>query len=101
MAVKVLISRRFKEGQNKKIFALLNNLRIEAMNQAGYISGETLVGHDNPNHMMVISTWASVDNWLAWKENPGRKANEEKIQPFLDGPTEYELFSLGTYPTPR
>ena len=41
-AVKVIVRRRFKEGKTKGVFALLNKFRSDAMEQSGYISGETL-----------------------------------------------------------
>jgi heme-degrading monooxygenase HmoA len=101
MAVKVLIKRRFKEGKAMEVFALLNKFRSEAMNQTGYITGETLIGHDDPQKLLVIAMWQSVDNWLKWKENPTRKANEALLQQYLEEPTEYEVYVLGTYPHKR
>jgi heme-degrading monooxygenase HmoA len=101
MAVKVLIKRRFKEGKAMEVFALLNKFRSEAMNQTGYITGETLIGHDNPQKLLVIAMWQSIDNWLNWKENPARKANEALLQQYLEEPTEYEVYVLGTYPHKR
>ena len=72
MAVKVLIKRRFKEGKAREVFALLNNFRSAAMEQKGYITGETLIGHDDPQKLLVIGTWQSIDNWLSWKEDLAR-----------------------------
>ncbi len=99
MAVKVIIKRRFREGKAKEVFALLKKFRSEAMDQEGYITGETLIGFDDPQKVLVIATWQSRDNWLKWKEDSGRKANEALLQQYLDGPTEYEVYVLGPYPT--
>ena len=98
MAVKVLITRKIQEGKALEVFALLNKHRAEAMNQPGYISGETLIGHDDPWEILVISTWHNVEAWLKWKGDPLRKANEAKVEHWLEGPTEYKAFVLGTYP---
>ena len=97
MTVKVLIKRRFKDGKAREVFTLLNKLRSEAMEQAGYITGESLIGHEDPQKLLVISTWQSIENWLKWKEDPGRKANEARLEQYLEGQTEYEAFVLGTY----
>ena len=99
MAVKVIIKRRFREGKAKEVFALLNKFRLEAMGQDGYITGETLTGFDDPQKVLVISTWQNIDNWLKWKEDSGRKTNESLLQQYLEGPTEYEVYLLGPYPT--
>ena len=98
MAVKVFIKRHIKEGKTKDVFALLNKFRSDALEQTGYISGETLFNHDDPKKLVVIGMWQSVENWLQWKENPDRKSHEAKMEPHLEKPTEYEVYVLGTYP---
>ncbi|MFH1135279.1 MAG: antibiotic biosynthesis monooxygenase [Pseudomonadota bacterium] len=99
MAVKVLITRRCREGGPNNVFSSLRKLRALAMDQPGYITGESLLGYDDPNKILVIGTWQSVENWLSWKENAQRMKEEAKIQEFLAGPTEYEIFVLGIRPT--
>ena len=101
MAVKVLIKRRFKQGKDKEVFALLNKLRAEAMLQTGYITGESLIKLDDPQKILVISTWQSMENWLKWREDPERKANEAKLQQYLEEPTEHEEYVFGTSPTKK
>ena len=98
MAVKVMIKRHIKEGKAKGVFALLNKHRSNAMKQKGYITGETLMSYQDPHHLLVISTWQSIENWIAWKENKERIANEAKLEMFLESPTEYDEYILGTYP---
>ena len=99
MVVKVLIKRKIKEGRTREVFALLNRFRSDAMNQKGYISGETLFNHDIPQEILVIGMWQSMENWLDWKNNPERLANERLLENMLDGSTEYQAYVLGTYYT--
>jgi hypothetical protein len=70
MAVKVLITRRFKSGKGHELLGLLNQARSQAMNQPGYITGETLVGRDDPNKLVVIGTWQSEDHWKSGGNPP-------------------------------
>ena len=42
MAVKVLIKRKVTEDQARKMIPLFKQMRVQANNQPGYISGETL-----------------------------------------------------------
>ena len=98
MALKVMIKRHIKEGKARDVFALLNKHRSNAMNQKGYITGETLLSYQDPHRLLVISTWQSIENWLAWKENKERRADEVKLESFLESPTEYDEYILGTYP---
>jgi heme-degrading monooxygenase HmoA len=97
MVVKVLIKRKIKEGKTREVFSLLNKFRSDAMNQKGYISGETLINHDNPQEILVIALWQGVENWSKWKENPIRIANEAKMTQWLEEPTSYDTYVLGTY----
>ena len=93
-----MIKRHIKEGKVKDVFALLNKQRAKAMNQRGHLKGETLTKYQNPHCLLVISSWNSMENWLAWKENKERRVNEEKLEQFLESPTEYDEYILGTYP---
>ena len=101
MAIKVIIRRRFIEGKSKEIFALLKKFRSEAMDQEGFITGETLIGFNDPQNVMVIATWLNRDNWLKWKDHPDRKANEALLQQYLEGPVEYEEYVHSPYPTKK
>lgn len=100
-SVKVIVKRSFKEGKTKGVFALLNKFRSVAMEQPGYISGETLINYDNPHEILVIAMWSSMENWLAWKQNGEREANEKKLEPWLERPAEIDVYILGTYPPRR
>jgi len=42
--------------------------------------------------------WMSMENWLAWKENKERRVIEEKLEQFLESPTEYDEYIFGRYP---
>jgi len=101
MTVKVLIKRHIKDGKAKEVFALLNKHRAEAMNQKGYVTGETLMSYKDPRRLLVISMWQSIESWLTWKENKERRANEAKLEQFLESPTEYDEYVLGTYPSKK
>jgi heme-degrading monooxygenase HmoA len=96
--VKVMIKRHIKEGKAKDVFALLKEQRVKAMNQRGHLKGETLMSYQNPHCLMVISSWQSMENWLSWKENKERRANEAALDQFLESPTEYDEYIFGTYP---
>ena len=97
MIVKVMIKRKIKEGKAREVFALLNKFRSDAMNQVGYITGETLMNHDNPREILVISMWQDMENWLKWRENTERKANETILERWLDEPTVYESYIFSTH----
>ncbi|MGA9536445.1 MAG: antibiotic biosynthesis monooxygenase [Desulfobacterales bacterium] len=96
MLAKIFIKRQFITAKTREVIALLTKLRSAAMRQPGYISGETLTNYANQQHLCVIATWQSMEEWLQWKENPERKKLEAMLEIFQSGPTAYEEYFLGT-----
>jgi heme-degrading monooxygenase HmoA len=91
--VKVLLERTIKGKNVGEIARLLRHLRVLAMQQPGYISGETLHAVDDPNHYLVISTWESLEHWQAWFNDPERKKLQTEIDSYLESPTEMRVFT--------
>jgi heme-degrading monooxygenase HmoA len=96
MIAKILIKRRFKDGNTPQIVALLNEIRSRAMHQPGYMSGETLVKRGYPNNMVVISTWRSPEEWQRWRDSDERNTFEAMLEAYQERPTEYEEFLVGS-----
>jgi len=96
MLAKILIKRQFKPGNEKEILSLLNRLRSIAMNQPGYISGLTMMAPDDPENMMVISTWQTLDSWNKWKENLERQNLEAMLDIYQVRPTDYQEYVVGS-----
>jgi heme-degrading monooxygenase HmoA len=95
MAVKILIKRKFKDGNLRAAARLLINHRNGAMEQSGYISSETMQRLEDPNQITVVSMWKDIEAWEAWKNSKTRLANENEARHLLVGQTEYEHYSLG------
>lgn len=96
MLAKVLIRRHFKQGHTSEIVSLLNDLRAAAMRQPGYISGLTLMEPENPNAMLVIGTWQTLEAWNRWKANAQRTRLEAMLDIYLEGPTQYDAYIVGS-----
>ena len=94
MVIKVLIRRLIKENKIGEVVELLKELRVGAMNQSGYISGETLINQNDSRHIMVVSIWQAVEDWNRWQESAERKANDEQLERFLIAPAEYGVFDV-------
>ena len=97
MQAKILIKRNFIKGKQNEIIALLKELRARALQQPGYISGETLSSVDQPQTLMVIGTWQDMESWHNWKENDTRKTLEQMLTTYQEGSTEYQEFTLGGF----
>jgi len=95
MAVKILIKRKVADKENEALNALLRQFRALAIEESGYISGETLRRVDRPGECLVISTWKSVNDWDAWFKNPTRLAIQAQIDLLLGAATTYEVYDAG------
>jgi len=56
------------------------------MRQPGYISGETLVGYNDPDLTIVISTWRSHEHWQYWVDSTERRERHTELEPLLAVP---------------
>jgi len=95
MAIKVIITRKVAKGRQNDLLPLLMELRTQAMNQKGYISGETLKGISDPDEFLVISTWQSFEDWKAWEDNPARREIQVKIDAILEEKTVAKAYLYG------
>ena len=95
MAVKVLIKRSVPPDKAREMIPLFKQMRVQANNQPGYISGETLRSLDNPTEFLVISTWESSNDWKNWLQSNERNEVQGRIDELLGGKTEYEIFHYG------
>ena len=96
--IKVLLERSIKGKQVREITRLLRMMRVLAMQQPGYISGETMRHVSNPDEYLVISTWDTLEDWEKWVSSPPRKALQDKIDKLLGKKTTYDIYH---YPEKR
>ena len=96
MIAKIIIKRRFSKENRPQILSLLNKIRTIALEQPGYISGETLMQPDFPENMAVICSWQSMSDWQSWKNSEERKKYEEMLEIYQTRPTDYEEYVLGS-----
>ena len=97
MQARIIIKRKFVNGKKKEIVALLRELRSCALQQPGYISGETLTSREDTQTLVVIGTWQSMESWIRWKENDLRKTLEKMLETYQTGPSEYLELTVGAF----
>jgi heme-degrading monooxygenase HmoA len=93
MAVKIIIKRIVPQNKAEALKPLLQRLRNLAMQQPGYISGETFKRIDRPGESLVVSTWQAMENWRAWVISDERRGTQEKIDHLLGEKTDYEVYT--------
>jgi heme oxygenase (mycobilin-producing) len=95
MTVKIMIDRQFKQALSAENLGALNDLRAGAVNNPGYIGGETLVEVEDGKKITVVSMWSSINDWETWKNSPEREKLEKRISLYIEGPPKIRVFKLG------
>jgi quinol monooxygenase YgiN len=95
MAIKVLVRRKFKKGDVEAAYKLLMQLRAAATLMPGFISGETIISAEEPNTLLVISTWTGKRRWEDWRATETRKEFAKKIAELLETSEQSEFFYAG------
>ena len=80
--IKVMIDRDTSDSDTMGPYLL--ELRAAAMQSPGYVSGETLVNLDDPNNVITISTWRSLEDWRTWERSTERQQIYGKIGPVTE-----------------
>jgi heme-degrading monooxygenase HmoA len=92
MAVRVIIDRKVKGGEESEFSELLKQLRSKAVSSKGYISGETLRALSDRHNYIVVSTWQSADDWKNWEKNPVRKTIQTRMEKITMGTTKAKIY---------
>lgn len=91
MSIKVIIERQFKDMPVPGDFQIINKIRHAALQQKGYITGETLVGTKD-NSVVVLSTWSNATDWAKWADSSERAELENELRPFLTKPSTSKVY---------
>jgi heme-degrading monooxygenase HmoA len=78
--IRVVIERTLSREGDEEIQRAMRDLRREAIQQPGYVSGETLRDNANPHHFVILSTWRSPEEWEAWANSDRRREVEGQIR---------------------
>jgi len=92
--VRIIIERRCRPETEAELESLLVELRTKAVQQRGYVSGETLRSVDDPSLWLVLSTWLDANLWKAWEASRERQEVTKKIEPLLAAPEKVSSFSF-------
>jgi heme-degrading monooxygenase HmoA len=90
--VRVMIERHCQPGKEAQLKDLLIELRMAAMRQYGYISGETLREANYPSTFIVISTWITLEAWKSWQTARQRFLIEDMMEPLLAAERKVRVF---------
>jgi heme oxygenase (mycobilin-producing) len=91
--IKVLLERTIKGKNVREMVRLLRKLRVKAMQQPGYISGETLHAVEDPNDYLVISSWEGPAQWENWAKSPERLQLQAELADYEESPPKVRVYT--------
>ncbi len=91
MAVRIIIDRKVKKGNETDFAKLLRQLRSKAIFAKGYISGEILRARDDPQNYIVITAWETVEEWEKYEETAETSKMHSRIEKLMARPTKIKV----------
>ena len=95
MSVKIIIERKFKKAPVPEILQLIDEIRIKALRDRGYIGGETVVNVVDNREVLVFSAWSSADDWEIWYKKKDWQELEKELAPHLAEPAKIRVLMPG------
>ncbi len=95
--IKVIIERVVAEGLEVPYEKVVGELLTVMTRARGYISGESLVDAQHPNHYVVIARWSNQNAWDEWFRSENRKQILTAIAPFLQTDEKFTVLQQLSY----
>lgn len=97
MTVRSLLSFRVHPGQREAAVQVYVSTRVlEECAEAipGFLSGELVLSHDDPDAMCVVALWDCAASYRQWLASPVRAAQAPDFAPFLVQTPTSAIFDL-------
>jgi heme oxygenase (mycobilin-producing) len=85
--IRVVLEHKAKDRECAlKLIEGIELVRKEARRRHGFLEGSTLVDVNNPCHVVVVSTWETLNDWRAWDNSRIRQDMLPLIEDYLAEP---------------
>jgi len=82
--IRVLIERHIAESLEPVYEERSRRVLQSAVSAPGFVSGETLVDTNDPNHRFTLANWRSEADWQRWLHSDERKNLMTELVPMMD-----------------
>lgn len=82
--IRVLIERHIAESLEAAYEERSRKVLQRAVAAPGFISGETLVDSNDPNHRITLANWRSQADWNRWYQSSDRRDLMAELVPMMD-----------------
>lgn len=81
--IKIMIERQVAVDLEKHYQQCAKSTLQTAMNSHGFLSGESLQDHNDPNHRIIFATYRTLNDWLQWHQSKQRQEIMDQLRPML------------------
>ncbi len=82
--IRVVIERQISAEKVDDYHALIRKAKNKASNVPGFLSGELFSLVEDPNHVVVMSCWDTLEAWNTWAESEQRVDLLDAMRPLLE-----------------
>ncbi|WP_251358850.1 antibiotic biosynthesis monooxygenase [Kangiella sp. TOML190] len=82
--IRVVIERQISAEKVDDYHALIRKAKNKASNVPGFLSGELFSLVSDPNHVVVMSCWDTLEAWETWAESEQRVDLLDAMRPLLE-----------------
>ena len=93
----VIVEVELRINEVIKTLHILREMRTEAIQQPGYISGNTIVGVEDPSLIAIVMIWQSIKEWEAWEKSQTQIKIFRKIVPFMLEKSKIKIYRYLSY----
>lgn len=82
--IRVLIERHIAASLESAYEECSRSVLRQAIGAPGFVSGETLIDVNDPNHRLTLCNWRSAVHWDQWYHSAERKDLMANLIPMMD-----------------
>jgi heme-degrading monooxygenase HmoA len=90
----VLTTSRLRAGSEDQWDAAMRERFESAQRRPGWVSGQLLIPGDEPQSRVIVGTWNSREDWMAWHDDPAFLDKRAVLQDLESGPNVTQWFTV-------
>ena len=90
----VLTTSRLRPGGEDQWDAAMRERFESAQRMPGWVSGQLLTPEDDPRSRVIVGTWNSREDWMAWHDDPAFLDKRAVLEGLESGPNVTRWFTV-------
>lgn len=90
----VLTTSTLRPGSEDQWDAAMRERFESAHRMPGWVSGQLLTPEDDPRSRVIVGTWNSREDWMAWHDDPAFLDRRAALEDLESGPNVTRWFTV-------